>query len=505
MSAKGKAKAKPTRRSQPSARQRQRGHAPDNPPEAGSSSQGHKRRRDSSPTDEPPPKKKSAPAPAPTQTPAPRTAPRTRADRKDPYHIRNGVLDEGGKTVQTSLHVHLCIMLGIYSGTDVPELPTPAQLAAFQRRFTTADTWDAFVDDLPTDHSAATDKIRMLRLSLSRRTGTIARSIAEVDEEHLSIIFSAILGAGLLAWRPDILGGTPESPYNRAHEDLAISTFQTVATDHGYLRLNFDLTRIKDRVFLKKLYRNFTYSMMKKRLRQEAVEPGTVVLRSKKTNTYKGRASLAKSRTSAIYGDGWPLVVGLLTEEAFSNSEDEFDSARNCYIIKPKARRSATTTQFIRGTVDPGRAAMSKSRGRQTQFRTRVVDPDAQPSTISDRLPVNVPIDYFDPAFFNALPARLRAQYRKNAVALPAMRHWLNGKVPNKFKTMDGTHFMAVYGNEVLAQYNIPTEEEIEQMRANGEDPDGHDDDDDDEGDDDNDDEDNNNDSPDAAMDEDDV
>ncbi|KAJ7080889.1 hypothetical protein B0H15DRAFT_953237 [Mycena belliarum] len=149
---------------------------------------------------------------------------------------------------------------------------------------------------------------------------------------------------------------------------------------------------------------------------------------------------------------------------------------------------------------------MSKSRGRQTQFRTRVVDPDAQPSTISDRLPVNVPIDYFDPAFFNALPARLRAKYRKNAVALPAMRHWSNGKVPDRFKTMDGTHFMEVYGNEILVQYNIPTEEEIEQMQANGEDPDGRDDDEEEDGDDDDDDDEDDEDgSPGSAMDEDEV
>jgi hypothetical protein len=100
------------------------------------------------------------------------------------------------------------------------------------------------------------------------------------------------------------------------------------------------------------------------------------------------------------------------------------------------------------------------------------VDSDAEPSSMSERWPKNAPLDWFDPASFNQLPARLRASYRLNGIALPLAGHWVNDRVPNNFKTMDDAFFMEHYGNEVLALYHLPTDEEIEQMKANGEDPD---------------------------------
>ncbi|KAJ6551988.1 hypothetical protein B0H10DRAFT_2242296 [Mycena sp. CBHHK59/15] len=104
--------------------------------------------------------------------------------------------------------------------------------------------------------------------------------------------------------------------------------------------------------------------------------------------------------------------------------------------------------------------------------RDRIVDPNAQSSSISERWPKDCPLDWFNPTAFNKLPARLRAWHRHKGIALPPARFWVDGRVPDKFKTMSDAHFMTHYGNEVLALYNLPTDEEIEQMKENGEDPD---------------------------------
>lgn len=80
---------------------------------------------------------------------------------------------------------------------------------------------------------------------------------------------------------------------------------------------------------------------------------------------------------------------------------------------------------------------------------------------MSLRLPRHVPLDWHDPDIFNTYPARIRARYRTTGIALPAMHHWIGGRVPSKFKTMDDTEFMRDYGDEVLKMYNIPTQEEV--------------------------------------------
>ncbi|KAJ7061910.1 hypothetical protein B0H15DRAFT_981554, partial [Mycena belliarum] len=225
-------------------------------------------------------------------------------------------------------------------------------------------------------------------------------------------IFSGIFSAGLLEWRPDVIGGTPDSLYNRAHELVAIRTFQVVATAMAYRRLSPDLTKVKDVPLLTRLFRHYIYSV------------------------------------------------------SFCNSDDEHDPADGFYIIKPKTVRSANATAWVR-IVDKDRDIVAKSNGRVVE-RTRKIVADAQPSSITAHLPRRVPLDWFDPTEFNKLPAELRARYRESGIALPAAHHWVAGRVPDKFKIMNDTTFMRIYGAEVMALYQLPTDEEVEQMRENG-------------------------------------
>lgn len=92
-------------------------------------------------------------------------------------------------------------------------------------------------------------------------------------------------------------------------------------------------------------------------------------------------------------------------------------------------------------------------------------------SAISQRLPANTTIDWFDPAYFNALPAVLRAQYAKADVALPP-----EGHQHEPFKNMKRNEFMRRYGNGVREAYTFPTQEELERMEKDELEPDTSDD-----------------------------
>ncbi|KAJ7075270.1 hypothetical protein B0H15DRAFT_961763 [Mycena belliarum] len=433
------------------------------PSEAGpSSARAGKRKERTPPDDDTRPRKKANKTP-----PKPPEQQRKQARRDETRLTKKSGLTASEKSLQPAVNLHTQIMWGIYTSTDVPKPPSPAQVAAFQRRFATADQWDEFVSTQTYDDADTTAAISALRTSIqTRRRTPIINNILCVKEHHLTTIFSGIFSAGLLEWRPDVIGGTPDSLYNRAHELVAIRTFQVVATAMAYRRLSPDLTRVKDVPLLTRLFRHYIYSVVKPKILKESLMAGSVVAHAQRTDSYKRRSALGKARTKKVLGDGWTERVCALTSESFCNSDDEYDPADGFYIIKPKPVRSANATAWVR-IVDQDRDVVAKSNGRVVE-RTRKIVADDQPSSITAHLPRRVPLDWFDPTEFNKLPAELRARYRESGIALPAAHHWVAGRVPDKFKIMNDATFMRIYGAEVMTWYQLPSDEEVEQMRENG-------------------------------------
>ncbi|KAJ7243314.1 hypothetical protein C8J57DRAFT_1083818 [Mycena rebaudengoi] len=245
-------------------------------------------------------------------------------------------------------------------------------------------------------------------------------NLCHVKLDYLDIIYSKIIHSGLVAWNPNVLG-SHDSMYNTAHERIAITTFQTVGGAHGYSHVGPNLTHLDDMNLLSKFYRNFVFSYIPKMVKSELKEPGS-------------------PHTNAIAG----------------------------YHRKKKKARSGKVTMWIRKN-DPPRLDSLAARGENVVYeRLRVDDPNDTTSDISQRLPTpGVPLDWFDPAYFNALPADLRYEYgRKGAIALPLER-FLDME---DWKNMEEKKFMKKYGNDVLKLYDLPTAAEMEQIRRNMED-----------------------------------
>lgn len=86
-------------------------------------------------------------------------------------------------------------------------------------------------------------------------------------------------------------------------------------------------------------------------------------------------------------------------------------------------------------------------------------------------LPKDVPIDWFDPIYWNNLTIRERAQYMKEDtyIALPPAELCTTWAECDKWKNMPQKEFMAKYGDEVLAEYNLPTPAELERLKKGDE------------------------------------
>lgn len=82
-------------------------------------------------------------------------------------------------------------------------------------------------------------------------------------------------------------------------------------------------------------------------------------------------------------------------------------------------------------------------------------------------LPKSVPIDWFDPVYWNTvLTVRERLDYIKDGIriALPLEEHCQTWEQCIGWKNLPEDDFMETYGNAVLGEYNMPTVEEIEQL-----------------------------------------
>jgi len=104
-------------------------------------------------------------------------------------------------------------------------------------------------------------------------------------------------------------------------------------------------------------------------------------------------------------------------------------------------------------------------------------DPSTPKESPLTTLPESVPIDWFDPGFWNnTLTVRERIEYVQQGgriqIALPAEEFCDTWEKCIEWKILPEDEFMKKYGDEVLAAYKIPTEEEIAQVQLWDEDED---------------------------------
>ena len=97
----------------------------------------------------------------------------------------------------------------------------------------------------------------------------------------------------------------------------------------------------------------------------------------------------------------------------------------------------------------------------------RRVEPTYSKTSELSALPKEVPIDWFDPVYWNTvLTVRDKLQYLSGGIriALPAVQHCDTWEKCAEWKNLPRNEFFDKYIEEVLKDYNIPTEEEVEQF-----------------------------------------
>jgi hypothetical protein len=128
------------------------------------------------------------------------------------------------------------------------------------------------------------------------------------------------------------------------------------------------------------------------------------------------------------------------------------------YWIKNRPERSKTANEFIRLLDEVRKEDVRRDPTRRWRERLRRV-PEIQQESKMDALPLGMPIDYFDPDYFNGLQPCLCYRITNTQVALPP-------DIKNIFKSrpdqkLSDKEFTEKHGAAILGKYEIIDEEDL--------------------------------------------
>ncbi|KAJ6613931.1 hypothetical protein B0H10DRAFT_2221779 [Mycena sp. CBHHK59/15] len=277
--------------------------------------------------------------------------------------------------------------------------------------------------------------------------GQIAKDIAMIPAEHIAFVFGAVTRAGLKMFHPDIFGPT-HSTYNQLHRHLAVSTFSFLVSWYGYTALRASTTVASDYHLLAEMYNDFVFGTIKTNSRKEFNSPGSLGKALGKSNGEKRRAQLCDRCYKEVKSMRYRKPILRLVKMEAAHSDDERPTGGDA-----RKKRGFLDRKIAR------RLERSPTKKRELESRTLASPPTS--SALSRVLPVGVPIDFWTLQFYNEeLDLHEKAMYVNTGVAFP-LPQFCTTEHHKDWYRMNAKDFMVKYSNDVLAQYNIPTADEL--------------------------------------------
>ncbi|KAJ7197081.1 hypothetical protein C8J57DRAFT_1546280 [Mycena rebaudengoi] len=407
--------------------------------------------------------------------------------RRNPHGIAPDDVEEAAKPTQRAFQCHIRMACGLLTAAVVLA-PADDYIDHYDKRFDEVSPDDmerhmrAIVDASKSPNKEAQKRAtRLIKDAKVIAQGDggkpgyysqIAKDIALIPAEHIALVFVAVTRAGLKSFHPDVFGPT-HSTYNQLHRHLAVSTFQSIAAWYGYTALNVSIAVSQDYHLLCDFYDNFMFGTIKTNSRKEHNTPGSLSRALDQSGAEKRRDRLGAVhyREAKSLGYRKPILRMLKVTEVHSDDERPpgGDARKNKGLhIAEKRGRSQIVTAFVRETDIKIQKRLDRIRASQKK-RTEpriVANPPTPATALSKILPLNVPIDFWDPKFYNEeLDVHEKALYIGTGVAFP-LAQFCNSNDHADWAKMPVKEFMKKYSDDVLKQYNIPTEEELAALRS---------------------------------------
>ncbi|KAI0037496.1 hypothetical protein FA95DRAFT_1614153, partial [Auriscalpium vulgare] len=252
----------------------------------------------------------------------------------DQWHVSQDSVPEEAKGIQNALHIHIRMLGFLVTSHTFPEKISGTEGNLFSERFSDApgirSAVDAEIARARDPSGAAQAMVTRLNKALDAAAASdkdknkrsfIIPAIRRIVPDFLLLSYSVVTSLGLKAWNPD-LGSAADSIYNLLHEQIALSTFKTLCLSYAYTAHRINFEELNKPVLLRKLYRNYVFSYLRKRFMKDSSRNGSVKESDELSNLYKRRKKLRKERVQYLKDQSYNTRVLRLFSANAANSED---------------------------------------------------------------------------------------------------------------------------------------------------------------------------------------
>ena len=384
------------------------------------------------------------------------------AEPKDPlqYQLRVKSLSKDEHTILACFMTHIRVMAGWPEAWSVPSDPNPQVLARFNEQFTgDAQIARHLASGQPLIKVSSVNVYPYKPSSTRQLTRT---RMGQIEEHIVEYIRTMLARVGLPAWAPNF-AETPYSLYNTAARLIAVETFKQALVSRAYDFMSANTKYAKDMELLFKIYDHIVHFHFHRIYAKDQRDPGSVEDAAKLNPVYVARARLCKSRLAFLKDQGFPhRYRRYITVK--STSDDEQDptgrkiNGRPVFLIRQRPERSAQANAFVRALENTMERAKDVTAKRRRRDKIRIVPSAIQP-TLLPAAPTGLPIDYFDPAYLNILPPRLRLDVARKVVGL--LPDASQSFTLSKDEKLSDHDFNAKFLKSVMERYNWPTADDF--------------------------------------------
>ncbi|KAF7779052.1 hypothetical protein Agabi119p4_3402 [Agaricus bisporus var. burnettii] len=399
------------------------------------------------------------------------------------HQLSSKDIPPGATKLKDSLELHIRMLWGHLSATTKPPEVNRSQLAEFNARFAEnlndSELAQICKDSQPLISPSLVQVQASIPLTVATSQSRILSGARRLEEFLLEYIQATTSKFGLTQWCPD-LSQSAGSVYNSACRIIALETFRQAVSGQQY-RLGSAEKFLKNMPLLIGIYNGFVHYRMRKIFDREMLYPGRTKQLAANNPAYQNRYRLCQSRIEFARANGYKRYLKYLDPKA--TSDDEADpqgsrvNGRPVHFIKVRRERSVAFNTWIR-LLDRERelAAMYEGKTfRQDRIRTMPDNPDESAFPL---LPLNMPLDYYDPTFFNFLQPNLRKRIAgayPTVGLLPEVSHSFgrgpNGK-PHKDERLGEKAFNKKYRENVLLRYRLDDLDDIDAFDSDADDDD---------------------------------
>ncbi|KAA1137645.1 hypothetical protein PGTUg99_017935 [Puccinia graminis f. sp. tritici] len=385
--------------------------------------------------------------------------PKTKSPPANPLQMITKNMPESFSQTRDALYAHIKIIWNLLEQKTIPGPPPSDSLREFNSRFSDANEIEQTAENTNAPSLIPVKDIQTLKsLKLGRRK--VGKGLVHLEDFFVEYTQATLARLGLRIWAPD-LEDSPDSLYNEACRQAALKTFRQAACSDAYAYMNINKNHAKNLQLLIPTYNHYVHFLQKNRYEREKKEVGKFRANEERKVIGRARDRLRDARLKFALGQKLPKRYQNIIADVNSHSDDEYDARNAVYIIKTLKFRSANATKFFR-RLDAAMLQADELDRKRVQRRKRVVPPTVRES-IFPRPPKGLPLDFYDPTWFNNLLTQQRIEVAdtRQVAFLPDAAQSLMGKQIPSEKLTD-KQFTAKFFDTLAAPYDLTHEIENE-------------------------------------------